>query len=82
MAWIETIREDEWDGPLADLYELVADTAASRVDNIMQIHSLNPAAMAAHDALYRSAMAGTKTLRKVERELIALTVSRLNSCDY
>ncbi|NND01250.1 MAG: hypothetical protein HKN91_00545 [Acidimicrobiia bacterium] len=82
MAWIETIREDEWDGPLGDLYDSVADVAVGRVDNIMQIHSLNPAALASHNALYRSAMAGTKTLRKVERELIALIVSRLNDCHY
>ena len=48
----------------------------------MQIHSLNPRALAAHDALYRSAMRGTGTLRKVERELIAFTVSQLNDCHY
>lgn len=82
MAWIETIREDEWTGELAELYNRVADTAAGRVDNIMQIHSLNPRALVAHDALYRSAMAGTATLRKVERELIAMTVSILNDCHY
>ena len=82
MAWIETIREDEWAGELAGLYDRVADRAAKRVDNIMQIHSLNPSALAAHDALYRSAMAGTATLRKVERELIAMTVSMLNDCHY
>lgn len=82
MAWIETIREDEWDGELGELYPSVADRKAGRVDNIMQIHSLNPASLAAHDALYRSAMAGTATLRKVERELIALVVSRLNECHY
>ncbi len=82
MAWIETIREDEWDGELGALSKRVADRATGRVDNIMQIHSLNPRALAAHDALYRSAMAGTATLRKVERELIALTVSRLNDCHY
>ena len=82
MAWIDTIREDEWRGELADLYDSVADRSAGRVDNIMQIHSLNPRAMAAHDALYRSAMRGTATLRKVERELIALVVSKLNECHY
>lgn len=82
MAWIETIREDEWGEDLAPLLDRVVDKASGRVDNIMQIHSLNPAAMAAHDALYRSAMAGTATLRKVERELIALTVSKLNDCHY
>ncbi len=82
MAWIETIREDEWEGPLADLYAEVVDKAADRVDNIMQIHSLNPAAMAAHNALYISAMTGTPTLRKVERELIAMVVSDFNDCHY
>jgi alkylhydroperoxidase family enzyme len=82
VAWIDTIREDEWGGELAALYERVVDKSADRVDNIMQIHSLNPRALAAHDALYRSAMAGTATLRKVERELIAWTVSMLNDCHY
>jgi alkylhydroperoxidase family enzyme len=82
VAWIETIREDKWAGPLAELYDSVVDRVAGRVDNIMQVHSLNPQALAAHDALYRSAMRGTATLRKVERELIALTVSKLNDCHY
>ena len=82
MAWIETIREDEWDGELAELYPAVVDRARDRVDNIMQIHSLNPAGLAAHNALYGSAMAGTAGLRKVERELIALVVSSINECHY
>lgn len=82
MAWIDTIREDEWDGELGELRGKVVDTTHDRVDNIMQIHSLNPRALAAHQALYASAMAGTATLRKVERELIALTVSLINECHY
>lgn len=82
MAWIRTIREDEWDGELAALYPEVVDTARSRVDNIMQIHSLNPAGLAAHNALYRAAMTGTGGVRKVERELIALVVSAINECHY
>ena len=82
MAWIETIREDQWDQELAELYPRVVDPAADRVDNIMQIHSLNPAGLAAHDALYRSAMRGTATLRKVERELLAFVVSSINDCHY
>ncbi len=82
MAWIETIREDEWGGDLAELYATVVDTQHERVDNIMQIHSLNPRALAAHNALYTSAMRGTATLRKVDRELIAYVVSALNECHY
>lgn len=82
MAWIETTREDEWEGRLAELYPEVVDRNLGRVDNIMQIHSLNPEGLAAHNALYRSAMSGTATLRKVERELIALVVSTINECHY
>jgi alkylhydroperoxidase family enzyme len=82
MAWIETFREDKWTGELQDVYPSVVDRQTSRVDNILQVHSLNPRAMKAHRALYESAMAGTKTLRKVERELIALVVSKINECHY
>ncbi len=82
MAWIETRREDEWDGELAKLRDRVVDAENARVDNIMQIHSLNPRAMDAHHRLYTSAMTGTATLRKVDRELIALVVSVENRCVY
>lgn len=82
MAWIQTIREDDWDGPLGDLRPSVVNPAKDRVDNIMQVHSLNPDGLAAHYGLYRSAMSGTATLRKVERELVALVVSQANDCHY
>lgn len=82
MPWIETVPDDEWEGELAALRPAVVDPTHDRVDHIMGIHSLNPTGLAAQDALYRSAMAGTKTLRKVERELIALVVSLENHCHY
>lgn len=82
-AWIETVPDQDWtDGRLADLHPDVVDDAHGRVDNIMSIHSLSPEGLAAHHGLYRSAMAGTATLRKVERELIALVVSLENDCHY
>lgn len=80
--WIEIVPDDAWDGELAEMKPLVIDPTHDRVDHIMGIHSLNPRAMAAHDGLYRSSMAGTKTLRKVERELVALVVSLENHCHY
>ena len=82
MAWIETIREDQWEGDLAKVRPDVVDPVHDRVDNILQIHSLNARAMEAHQALYTSAMTGTPSLRKVERELIAMMVSRFNECHY
>ena len=82
MAWIERVPDDEWSGDLEPLRDRVIDRELGRIDNIMSVHSLNPTSVAAHDALYRSAMAGTKTLRKVERELIAYVVSDINHCHY
>ncbi len=82
MAWIRVVPHNEWDGPLGDLFDAVVDPTHGRVDAIMAIHSLNPRGLAAHNALYRAAMTGTATLRKVERELIALVVSLANRCHY
>ena len=84
MAHIATVPEENWadDPALAELYAQVVDPTYERVDNIMSIHSLNPRGLAAHQGLYTSAMAGTATLRKVERELIALVVSLENHCHY
>jgi len=82
MARIEVVPDGSWDGELGELYPKVVDPAYGRVDHIMAIHSLNPRSLRAHLALYESAMAGTATLRKVERELIALVVSLENGCHY
>ena len=71
MSWIRTVPDDQWVGELEPLH-----------DHIMAVHSINPRGLAAHDGLYRSAMAGTGTLRKVERELIAYVVSLENDCHY
>ncbi len=83
MAWIRVIDDREWtEGELAELHGSVVDRTAGRVDNIMAIHSLDPGSMRAHLALYSQAMRGTATLRKVDREMIALVVSTVTSCHY
>lgn len=82
MPWIEAPHEDEWDESLASLKDEVVDPKWERVDWIMRIHALDPGSMNAHNVLYRQAMKGTSTLRKVEREMIALVVSQLNDCHY
>ena len=82
MAWIRVIEEDAADGALAAQYRSLIDPESGRVDNILKIHSLNLDGLRAHVALYRSAMAGTAGLPKLEREMIALVVSGLNGCHY
>ena len=83
-AWIETVPETDWDKDtyLSVLLEKVIDKENGRVDNIMAVHSINPKSLEAHNTLYSSAMSGTASLRKVERELIAFVVSLENNCHY
>ena len=82
MSWIRMIPEDEANEELAALYARVLDPRTGQLDHIMQVHSLHPKGLAAHQELYSAVMSGTKSLRKVERELIALVVSQENECHY
>lgn len=82
MPWIETPHEDAWTGRLAELKTEVVDPKWDRVDWIMRVHALDAGSMEAHNVLYRQAMTGTATLRKVEREMIAVVVSQANDCHY
>jgi alkylhydroperoxidase family enzyme len=82
MPFIEAPHEDDWPDDLTDLKADVLDPTHQRVDWIMRIHSLDAGSLNAHNVLYRQAMKGTATLRKVEREMIALVVSKANDCHY
>ena len=86
MSWIAVIPELEAEGELLALYdELYAPHTGEprgQLDNILQVHSLDPQSLRAHLALYRSAMTGTASLPKIERELIGVVVSGINGCHY
>jgi len=81
-AWIETLDEDAVSGELLSLYRDALQAGSRRLDHIIKVHSLHPAGLAAHLALYRSSMAGTKGLSKLEREMVAVQVSKINGCHY
>ena len=82
MSWIKTIDPAEWSGRLGEMKPKVTDPATGKVDHIMSVHSLDAGSLHAHLELYRQAMKGTGSLPKVEREMIALVVSKLNGCHY
>lgn len=82
MPWIRTVDESEADGRLAELYARMVDPEHGRVDEILRVHSLDPEGLEAHWRLYRSAMRPTPGVRRAEREMIALAVSRANDCHY
>ncbi len=81
MAYIETINETDAEGRLAELYRRFANSDGS-VDNVLKVRSLNPAALLAHAQFYTQAMHGPSPVSTLEREVIALGVSRLNGCGY
>ena len=80
MTWIEVISEEEATGPLGSIYDRLAP--GGRVDNILKIHSLHPASLEAHLALYKNIMFGPGPVTKTEREMVAVVVSQTNGCHY
>ncbi|MEM7454884.1 MAG: carboxymuconolactone decarboxylase family protein [Planctomycetota bacterium] len=51
-------------------------------DNILRIHSVHPAVLKQHFDLYRQVMHAEGPLSRVEREMIGVVVSSVNSCHY
>lgn len=81
MAWIKVIDETEAEGNLKEMYEKMVEPSGS-VDNILKIHSLNPASLMAHFDLYKTLMRGSRDLSRIRREMIAVVASSLNRCEY
>ena len=81
MAWIKTIDEDKAEGTLKEMYDKLIEPWGG-VDNILKIHSLNPPSLWAHLDLYKTLMRGRSELTRAQREMIAVTVSAANCCEY
>ena len=82
MAFITYADDDPLDPKLAAMYERVRDPEHGVVDNILRIHSHNPASAEAHLSLYKTLMFGRSPLSRVQREMIAVVVSQVNTCHY
>lgn len=80
IAAIETIPPAEAEGDLAALYARLG--GRSEPAHIYQVHSLHPAALAAHADLYRTIMHGRSPLSRLQRELVGTLVSHANGCHY
>ena len=81
MAHIPYVPYEEADGLLGELYARYG-RADGLMDNIVRIHSLNPPSMEHHLKLYSHLMRGRSPLSRVQREMIAVTVSAANDCFY
>ncbi len=81
-AWIKMISDSEADGPLRQVLD-EARTPHGTVDNVMRVHSLRPATMQGHVALYRAALHNdANTLPTWLQETLSSYVSILNDCPY
>lgn len=82
MAWIATVAPDAARGPLAALYE-AATRRAGKVYHIVQLMSPQPKVLQTSMALYAATTTDADSpLSRWFRELIAVTVSRINRCEY
>lgn len=52
------------------------------MDNVLKVHSLNPDSLEAHCGLYVQSMHRPSPLSRAEREMLGVTVSRVNGCGY
>ena len=80
-AYIPVVNENVSKGLIRDYYNTVQNSDG-KVDNVMAVHSLNPASGNAHNAIYTQAMQGPSSLSEAEREAVGLAVSYINSCRY
>ena len=81
MAYIPYVHSDEADASLRSLFDRFAD-GQGRLDHILHIHSLDPPSLEHHFRMYAHLMRGPSPLSRVQREMIAVTVSAANACRY
>ncbi len=82
MAWIRTVPDDEAEGRLAGIYK-AAIKRAGRVSGIVRLMSPEPETLQASMMMYQATTTrDTSPLPRWFRELVAVTVSRLNHCHY
>jgi len=81
LAYIPYVEYEAAERPLTELYRRYGGPKGE-VDNILRIHSLNPPSLEHHVRLYSHLMRGKSPLSRIQREMIAVTVSAVNDCFY
>jgi uncharacterized peroxidase-related enzyme len=81
VAYLRLVNEDEASGLLKEEYD-AAVARAGKVFNIVKAMSLRPGVLRRSMQLYRETMYGRSGLSRIERELLAVVVSRANDCHY
>jgi uncharacterized peroxidase-related enzyme len=81
MAYIQHIPYENSEGELREIYdELIG--SRGKLANIHMIQSLHPKSITAHMKLYMELMFGKSPLKRYQRELLGVVVSKTNNCNY
>ena len=82
MAWIQTVDEADATGIVKDEYD-AALARAGEIYNIVKLFSVRPKSMRAFVELYLVVMFDEESpLTRMQREMIATVVSKVNECHY
>lgn len=81
MAFIDVIQYDQSTGELKEIYDSLIKSRGKLAD-VHTIQSLNPKSIINHMDLYMTVMFGKSPLQRVQREMMAVVVSKANDCDY
>ena len=82
MAWIQTVDEADATGVVKEEYD-DAIARAGQLYNIVKLFSARPKSMHAFVELYKVVMHDPDCpLSRMQREMIATIVSKVNECHY
>ena len=83
MATIEMVGEEEAVGRVKDVYEEIKETfGIDFVPNLYKVMAPNPAYLEANWNKVKAVMIESENLDRLTKEIIAVAVSAVNSCDY
>ncbi len=82
MAWIQTVDEADATGIVKEEYDAALERAG-QLFNIVRLFSVRPKSMRAFVELYKVVMHDEDCpLSRMQREMIATVVSKVNECHY
>ena len=81
MPFIQIIEPEEAEGQLKEIYDDLLQSRG-KIAEVHKIQSLNPPTIMAHMDLYMKIMFGRSPLKRYQREMIAVVVSKTNDCIY
>ena len=83
MAAIKMVEEGDAVGRVKDIYDEIKDTfGIDFVPNLYRVMAPNPAYLEANWNKVKAVMIESEHLDRLTKEIVAVAVSAVNSCDY